>query len=398
VATSALLELTGAVAPPATGELAEPGAEPGVPWHWGDPSGEQRAAERSAIVVDRSTRDVLLVRGPDRLSWLHSLTSQHLTDLTDGASTEALVLDPQGRVEQHAVLTDLAATTYLDTEPGHGPALLDHLRRMVFWSKVEPAATDLAVLTILGPATVDVLAAAGVTAVRSDAGAVALPAEDRPAGQAPGQPADLPGGLVRRLPWRLPDGSLRDAADLLIPRALLPVWWQRLLAAGATAAGSWAHEALRVAALRPRVGRDTDARTIPQEAGWIGRAVHLDKGCYRGQETVARVQNLGRPPRRMLLLHLDGSAGELPVTGDEVRTTEGGKVVGRVGTVARHHELGPIALALVKRAVPAEAGLLAGDPEHGRQVAAAIDPESVPPDTGEPPGRAAVRRLQQSRV
>ena len=72
-------------------------------------------------------------------------------------------------------------------------------------------------------------------------------------------------------------------------------------------AGTWAYEALRIAAGRPRLGLDTDHRTIPHELGWIETAVHLSKGCYRGQETVARVHNLGHPPRRLVRLHLDGA-------------------------------------------------------------------------------------------
>jgi hypothetical protein len=170
-----------------------------------------------------------------------------------------------------------------------------------------------------------------------------------------------------------------------VPRAELTTTWQRLVEAGATPAGSWAYEAIRAAALRPRLGIDTDERTIPHEVGWIGPAVHLDKGCYRGQETVARVSNLGRPPRRMVLLHLE-SPETLPTTGDPVRAGE--RVVGRVGTVATHYELGPIALALLKRSVEPNTPLLAGD------AAAAVDLDSVPPDTGEPPGRAALRRLR----
>ncbi len=106
----------------------------------------------------------------------------------------------------------------------------------------------------------------------------------------------------------------------------------------------WAFEALRIAAHQPRFGLDTDHRTIPHEVGWIGAAVHLDKGCYRGQETVARVHNLGHPPRRLVLLHLDGSADRLPAHGDPVEL--GGAAVGSVGSAARHYELGPIALAL----------------------------------------------------
>ncbi len=138
-------------------------------------------------------------------------------------------------------------------------------------------------------------------------------------------------------------------------------------------AGLWAYEALRIAAHRPRLGFDTDHKTIPHEVGWIGQAVHLNKGCYRGQETVARVHNLGRPPRRLVFLHLDGSVDHLPAHGEPV--TLDGRQIGFVGSAARHHELGPIALALVKRTVPVEADLLAGGVAASQEVV-------VSPDTG----------------
>jgi folate-binding protein YgfZ len=153
--------------------------------------------------------------------------------------------------------------------------------------------------------------------------------------------------------------------------------------------GSWGYEAFRVAAARPRMDVDTDERTIPHEVGWVHVAAHVAKGCYRGQETVSKVHNVGRPPRRMLLLHLDGSPEVLPETGDPVLLGE--RTVGRVGSVVRHHELGPIALALVKYSVPLDAELLAG--AEDRVVQAAIDPDAVPEAT---PGlgREAARRLR----
>jgi folate-binding protein YgfZ len=135
-------------------------------------------------------------------------------------------------------------------------------------------------------------------------------------------------------------------------------------------AGVWAWEALRVEREQPRLGVDTDHRTIPNETTWLQSAVHLAKGCYRGQETVARVANLGRPPRRLALLHLDGSDSELPPVGADLLLGE--RVVGRVGSAARHHELGPIALALVKRQAPAGEGYTVGG------IAAALDPAVEP--------------------
>jgi len=354
---SPLLSTPGAAAAP------EDSPDTGVAWHYGDPFGEQRAATSSTIVVDRSNRGIIAVPGADRLSWLHSLTSQHLTELANGHGTEALLLDINGRVEQHMVLANIDGTTWIDTEASGADSLLRYLQKMVFWADVQPrdAAEELAVLSVRGP-TADLL--------------LELP------GEVYGVTPLSGGGFVRRMP--APEGT--QAADVLVPRPSLTEWWERLRSAGARAAGSWAYEALRVEARRPRAGADTDERAIPHEVGWIGRAVHLNKGCYRGQETVARVHNLGKPPRRLVLLHLDGSADERPQTGDDV--TAGGRVVGRVGTVVDHHELGPIALALVKRSVPVDTELVAGP------CAAAIDPDSVAEQEQEQAGRAAVSRLR----
>jgi folate-binding protein YgfZ len=343
MSSSPLLGLPGAVA-------VDGGA---VPAHYGDPLREQRALAEGAGLVDRSDRDVLAIPGPDRLSWLHSITSQHLDRLADGTGTEALVLSPNGHVEHHLVLAELGGTVWADVEPGTGAALLAWLQRMVFMLRVEPAlVTDAwALLSLVGPGGDAVLSAAG------------LPVPG--AGEVHPLPA---GGWVRRVP-PVGDGTAA-AVDLLVPRAELADRAAALRAAGATPAGFDALEALRVEARRPRAGVDTDHRTIPNELDWLRTAVHLDKGCYRGQETVARVHNLGRPPRRLVLLHLDGLSEELPAPGAPVLA--GSREVGRAGTVVRHHELGVVALALVKQSVqPGTALTVAG-------AAAAIDPDDVP--------------------
>ncbi|WP_141999316.1 YgfZ/GcvT domain-containing protein [Amycolatopsis cihanbeyliensis] len=370
---SALLDLPRAVAAP------EGHPEVGVPWHWGDPFAEQRTAARAAVVVDRSHREVLAVSGEERLSWLHLVISQHVTGLPDGAGTEALVLDSQGRIDTHMVLAHLDGAVYLDSYPGAQAtsalpqggkqSLLEYLDAMRFWAKVDirDRTGELAVLSLLGPEVPGVLAGLDIEL-----------------GEAPYDVAALPGGLARRMPWPGP-----HAVDLLVPRAELAEWWRRITAAGAHPAGSWAFDALRVESLRPRFGVDTDERAIPHEVGWIGSAAHVAKGCYRGQETVAKVHNVGRPPRHLVLLHLDGSPEITPETGDPV--LRGEKEIGRVGSVIQHHELGPIALALVKRTTPADAELLAG--AEDRVVQAAIDPDSVP-EEGEAPGREAVKGLR----
>ncbi|RCK69099.1 folate-binding protein [Desertihabitans brevis] len=321
-----------------TAVLAEDGPDAGVAWHHGDPMREQRAMDSTAM-VDLSHRGVISVTGPDRLSWLHSLTSQHLEQLAPGVGTTGLVLSPNGHLEHAFYGVDDGETFWAHTEPGAAPALVGFLDRMRFMLRVEVAdRTDmLAVVWQAGPAP------AGERITR--------------AGQ------DSLGGH-----------------ESFVPRDHLDHFLSTQLDAGATPAGTWAYEARRIAAGVPRIGLDTDHRTIPNEAGLLGVAVHLDKGCYRGQETVARVHNLGRPPRRLVLLHLDGSVDTLPARGSDLALAEPspegivpGRTVGVVGTSARHHELGPIALGLVKRNTDVTAPLVAGGVAASQEVL--VDPE-----------------------
>lgn len=364
--SSSLLSRPGAVA------LEDGGAVAG---HYGDPLREQRLLAEGAGLVDRSDRDVLTIPGADRLTWLHSLTSQHLERLGDAAGSEALVLSPHGHVEHHLVLADLAGTTWADVEPGTGEALHTFLDRMRFLLRVEPALVteQWAVLSLVGPKAADVLRAAD------------LPAPDGAYAVAP-----LDTGFVRRMP-PIGDGTAAGF-DLVVPREGVDAVADRLQAAGAGLAGLQAYEALRVEARRPRFGVDTDHRTIPNELEWLTTAVHLDKGCYRGQETVARVHNLGRPPRRLVLLHLDGLSEELPAPGTPV--VAGTREVGRAGTVVRHHELGVVALALVKQSVAMDAELTVGG------ARAAIDPDDAPaaPDDTVAAARDRVKAIRSATI
>jgi len=291
--------------------------------------------------VDRSGRGVLRITGPDRLSWLHSLTTQQLDGLAAGAAAQALILSPNGHIEHHLTLTDDGAAAWIHVEPGTAATLVEFLESMRFMLRVEVAdvSQDHAVLTVLGPAAGDI--AAGLDGVRASV---------------------KPGSF-----------GTNDLIDLIVARDRLPEAAGDLVRRGAVPAGMWAFEALRIAAHVPRLGLDTDHRTIPHEVGWIETAVNLDKGCYRGQETVARVHNLGHPPRRLVFLNLDGSEDRLPGHGDPVELD--GATVGFTGSAARHYELGPIGLALVKRTVPVEATLLAGGVPAAQEVI-------VPPDTG----------------
>ncbi|MFF8787259.1 YgfZ/GcvT domain-containing protein [Streptomyces sp. NPDC015125] len=309
---------------PASPLLSLPGAVPaeapdeGVAAHYGDLFREQRALADGSGFVDLSHRGVVTVSGAERLSWLHLLLTQHVSDLAPGHATEALILSAHGHIEHAVYLVDDGETTWMHTEPGHQEALIAYLESMKFFYRVE-------------------------VADRTDEIAV----------------VQLPAGSITEAPDSAVVRETAHGRDLFLPRAEL----EPFSADHGPAIGVLALEALRVEGHRPRLGLETDHRTIPHELGWIGTAVHLQKGCYRGQETVARVHNLGKPPRRLVFLHLDGSEVHLPPHGTPVRLAadgEEGRQLGFVTTSARHHELGPIALALVKRNVPLDAQLTAG--------------------------------------
>jgi folate-binding protein YgfZ len=318
--------------------LASPGAvaaespDSGVAAHYGDPYAEQRALVDAAGLVDRSHRDVVRISGQDRLSWLNDISTQKVDQLPPGVAAQTLILSPHGHVEHHLTLVDDGADTWIHLEPGEAKPLVEFLESMRFMLRVQFAdeSADYAVLTLMGPAADAELAPDATAAMRH------------------------PFGI-----------------DLVIERARLAATVAALRGQGFRLAGMWAHEALRIAGRRARFGVDSDHRTIPHELGWIESAVHLSKGCYRGQETVARVHNLGHPPRRLVLLHLDGSEDRLPAHGEQVQLD--GAAIGFVGSAARHYELGPVALALVKRTTPVTATLHAAGISAAQEVIVAPD-------------------------
>ena len=285
-----------------TAVFVEDGPDKGAIWHFGEPAKEQRALDEGKAWADLSHLSVVAVSGEDRLKWLHDLTTQYLTDFTAGVWTTALILDPQGHVEYQFNLVDDGATTWLVLDPHFAEGLITYLNKMRFMLRVEvrDATSEYAVM------------------------------------RAPGAVTDIGGPFA------------------LVPRAELADM-KAAFNSTATEVGTWVLDAERVAAGRPRHGIDTDGKAIPNELGVLNGAVHMNKGCYRGQETVAKVYNLGKPPRRLVMLHLDGYAVVMPPSGTPVMN--GDVQVGFLGTVARHQELGPIALALIKRNTPVDANL-----------------------------------------
>lgn len=299
----------------------------GMPWHFGDPLGEQRRLAGGRGMVPLSNRGILAITGPDRLGWLHSLTTQHLSGLGPNASALALILSPHGHVEFELHLVDDGATTWVVTQPGQAEPLRAYLESMVFMLRVEVADRTGDYVAVWEPAGY------------SESGAPT---------------------------WLVPQEFAQRGycgREVVLPTAEA----NERLAASEHLAGSWALEAMRVAALMPRINCETDHRTIPNEVGWLTSAVHLDKGCYRGQETVAKVHNLGQPPRRIALVHLDGSSERPPDHGDRVLL--GDREVGWIGTGVQHYELGPIATAILKRSTPLDAELVVESADGSRVMA-----------------------------
>ncbi|ROR66178.1 YgfZ/GcvT domain-containing protein [Agrococcus jenensis] len=312
----------------------------GLPLHVGNPVAEQRRLRRDALVL--LPRDVLRLTGPDRLPWLDSITSQAVDRLPAGASAETLVLSPEGRIEHALRLRETGDALWIVVDAGAGDALEAWLTRMRFYKEVGIERPE----------------------------AVVVGAAGEPAGELAwldGWPEVAPGGVrygePTGEPWRWSEAILTPAeADALDPARFV---------------GTLAADALRIAAGRPALA-EVDERTIPHELDWLTTAVHLSKGCYRGQETVAKVHNLGAPPRRVVLLHLDGSQNAPVAPGDVV--LRGDAEVGAVTSSAMHDELGPIALAVVKRGTPTDEDLAVRSAE-GIAVAAGQQ-VLVPPTAG----------------
>ena len=336
------------------------GENTGVAAHYGNPSAEQRALAAGEAIVDLSHHAVLTITGADRLAWLDSVTSQSIAGLAPGESAETLLLGQTGHIEHVIRLVDDGVSSWLLVEGSEAAGLVAWLESMRFMMRVEVAdrTADYATIGTFGTPLLTPAAPNGIPLVWNDPWTAVTTGGHQYAAEA-GHPAA--GWTWREL---LVDRTALAGAALA-GAARLPV------------AGILAFEALRIAAWRPRFGTEVDEKTIPHELDWLRSAVHLSKGCYRGQETVAKVHNLGHPPRRLVMLHLDGSDAVLPSEGDDVVLDD--KTVGRVTSVGRHYELGPIALAVIKRNTDPEATLTV---PVGDTIVAAAQEIIVPPSAG----------------
>jgi folate-binding protein YgfZ len=346
----------------------------GILQHLGSPLAEQRALAQGPAIAPLGDRTVLAVPGEDRLTWLESISTQRVSALAPGQSAELLILDPNGHVEHAASVVDDGQTAWLIVDRADAEPLLAWLMRMRFRLRVDPrdAGRELAVVggTVAALGAVHAAAPNGVPLVWRDP-----------------WPGVTDGGWAYSTVDPHP-GTERDWAEALVASDEAERLARDAAAGGIRLAGSLAVEALRVAAWRPRMS-DADERLLPHEVDWMRSAVHLDKGCYRGQETVAKVHNLGHPPRRMVALQLDGAQAR---AGDAVRA--GDTVVGSVVAAAQHYEQGPIALALVRRNTPVDADLIV---ETAEGPVAAAQEVIVPPEAGATASVPRIPRLGRRR-
>ena len=357
------------------GAFAAAGINTGVVAHYGDPLAEQRTYDRdrdgsgAPVVVDRSNLGIVRVAGPDRGSWLTSIASQVVDGMEAGESREMLLLSPQGRIEYApAVIADDQAL-WLIVEHDQAQPLNEYLNRMKFMLRVEIS---------------DESASYAVLETMRDPRGTSPIFQDALIWRDPWQSVAVGGYPYTREGISHPGESYTRYLSI-VPRERLAQ-----LAEHHALAGVWAAEALRIDAWRPRAGTEVDDKSIPQELDFTRTAVHFDKGCYKGQETVARVHNLGHPPRRLVFLDIDGSEHTLPAEGSELFVEGKSRPVGRITSVALHHEAGPIALAVIKRAIDPDATLRAIDKGDSDSEGNAVSTEYavsqtviVDPDSGE---------------
>lgn len=401
-----------------------------APEHFGNPLREQALLAQGQAWAWLS-RDVVEVSGADRLGYLTTVSSQVLTDLeNDGQSRQVLFLDANG----HILYAALAVSALVPAPVSGGLSGADDAARTADAAAGQASASS-ATPGESAPAEQAAPGEQSVLLLLVDAGCgdglaqllnsrrfmLRVQAQVRPDLQVAGAigdgvqkladvvknlvttwhdpwPGITPGGSTYFTGARHPGANYRAGGVVVAleagqaapgqEAAQLALAPSQASASGSAAAsgqeaapgqttgltqvGELAWEALRIEAGLPRWAREVDARAIPNELDWLRTGVHLNKGCYPGQETIARTVNLGRPPRRLVQLQLAGWQGQLPEVGARVYLPAGdnpaGKAVGTITSVARHWELGNIALALVRRGVPAQAEL-AVDLEDGYESA-----------------------------
>ena len=302
--------------------------------------GQYRAMKEGAGVLERSSRAMFLVGAPDAAEFLQGQLTNDIEALESDSGCYAALLDRKGHMQADVrVLRLSTGDLWLDTEAEASGAVERHLRMYSVGREVEieDVAGEWALLSVIGPGANQV------------------------SGAGPLSPEHAQHRYVRAGVEILAVAT-DLGVDLLVRSSQASELKDLLTAAEAVDVTEAAAEILRVESGRPRFGREMTRATIPQEAGIDERAVSFTKGCYIGQETVARLHYKGKPNR-----HLRGLRLESPVSdGDEIRL--GDRAVGQVGTGVLSPAHGPIALAIVRREAEPGARVNVGDAAVGAEV------------------------------
>jgi folate-binding protein YgfZ len=303
-------------------------------------SPEYRAITASCGLLDRSERGKLSLTGRDAKSFLQGQVSNDVESLTPGTGCYAAFLTPKGKMLGDLRILDAGGALLLDTERVALQGLFNTIRRFSVGYDVQLLKRTLerGLLSLIGP----------------EATSVAGVAELADAPEHQHLESEFSGITLRAIRTDTGVDLLCEAADTGHLSSVLQ-------GAGALMVDESAVECLRVEHGRPRYGIDIDDTVIPQEAGLNERAVSFTKGCYVGQETVARLHYRGKPNRHLRGLRLSAPAA----TGDPVRLRE--REVGRLGSVVESPRFGWIALALIRREVPVGETVALGD-ENAAQV------------------------------
>jgi folate-binding protein YgfZ len=303
--------------------------------------GQYRVLREGAGVVDRSERGKLLVWGADALEFLQGQLTNDLEALAAGEGCYAALLDRKGHMQADMrVLRFDEDRTWLDLERAATDAVVRHLSLYRVGQDVEISerTADRAILSVIGPGTAAAIGAEGLRAEHAH------------------RELEVGGVGCRAAATDL-------GVDLICAAADAGAVMAALVDAGAERVSEAAAEIVRVESGRPRFGREMTSATIPQEAGIDERAVSFTKGCYIGQETVARLHYRGKPNRRLRGLRLDGPAAD----GDPI--TFDGRDVGRIGTAVVSPAQGPIALAVIRREAEPGSRVAVGESGVGAEVA-----------------------------
>ncbi|HKH16873.1 MAG TPA: glycine cleavage T C-terminal barrel domain-containing protein [Solirubrobacteraceae bacterium] len=292
------------------------------------------------LLVDRSERGKLALTGPEAKEFLQGQVTNDVERLTDGTGCYAAFLTHKGKMLGDLRILDAGDELLLDCERVALQELFGMIRRFKLGRAVElhKRTVERGLLSLIGP---DARRIAG--------------ADDLPEVEHSHRAGELGGAAVRLIATDLGVDVLCDAADTERVAAALS-------AGGAVEATEADAEVRRVETGRPRYGVDLDDTVIPQEAGLNARAVSFEKGCYVGQETVARLYFRGKPNRHLRGLKLSGPAAQ----GDPLRLGE--REVGRLGSVVESPVHGRIALALVRREAAPGDSLAVGDDGVRAQV------------------------------